>query len=63
MAGTEQLDCYFRISALNRQIAILERDAGNAGADGSLDRLLASQRRARDELVRRFHDQAQSHFR
>jgi Putative rhamnosyl transferase len=63
MAGTEQLDCYFRITALNRQIAILERDAGNADADGSLDRLLASQRRARDELVRRFHDQAQSHFR
>jgi hypothetical protein len=63
MAGTEQLDCYFRISALNRQISILERGAGAAGPNGSPDKLLASQRRARDELVRRFHAQAQSHFR
>jgi len=63
MAGTEQLDCYFRITALNRQIAILERDAGAAGANGSSDQLLASQRRARDELVRRYQEQAQSHFR
>jgi hypothetical protein len=63
MAGTEQLDCYFRISALNRQISILERDAQDAGADLSPDSLLASQRRARDQLVRRFHEQAQSLFR
>ena len=62
MAGTEQLDCYFRISALNQQISILERDVGDAGANGSPDQLLASQRRTRDELVRRFYEQAQSHF-
>ena len=63
MAGTEQLDCYFRISALNRQISILERGASDAGATARPDQLLAGQRRARDELVRRFHEQAQSHFR
>jgi len=63
MAGTEQLDCYFRISALNRQISILERDGRDAGVNGSPDQLLAGQRRARDELVWRFHEQAQSHFR
>jgi hypothetical protein len=63
MAGTEQLDCYFRISALNRQISILERGASNAGANAAPDQLLASQRRARDELVGRFHEQALSHFR
>ena len=63
MAGTEQLDCYFRITALNRQISILEREASHADPQAPVHPLLAQQRAARDRLIRIFLEQAQSNFR
>ena len=63
MAGTEQLDCYFRITALNRQIEILERNIVQSGGDIQSDELLARQRFARDALVAKFREQAQTLFR
>ena len=63
MAGTEQLDCYFRITALNRQISILEREASHADPQAPVHPLLAQQRAARDRLIRIFREQAQSNFR
>lgn len=60
MWGTEQLDCYFRITALNRQIDALERAAPeNGDADAAL---LASQRALKAELQRQFRERAMHHF-
>ena len=56
MAGTEQLDCYFRITALNRQIASLE--AHRDCPDPQHDALLVQQRQARDALIATFNRQA-----
>lgn len=63
MIGTEQLDCYFRITALNRQIECLERGAAGAGHDAGRQPLLASQRAKREELLSVYRRQALSLFR
>jgi hypothetical protein len=62
MWGTEQLDCYFRITVLNKQIAALERRAGREGPDAAARPLIEEQRALRDELRRLFRQQAQSIF-
>jgi hypothetical protein len=62
MWGTEQLDCYYRITALNRQIDALERAAAQSGSENT-DTLLASQRSLKDELQRQFCERAMGHFR
>jgi hypothetical protein len=59
----EQLDCYFRITALNRQIAALERQARLGGPDESARGLLESQRAHRDALLAVYRDQARSIYR
>jgi hypothetical protein len=59
----EQLDCYFRITALNRQIAALEREAASGNLDEAGAALLQSQRALRETLQRVYRDQAQSIYR
>src|SRR5262249_42418629 len=59
----EQLDCYFRITALNRQIAALEREAASGGLDEAGQALLRSQRALRESLRSVYRDQAQSIYR
>jgi hypothetical protein len=63
MWGTEQLDCYFRITALNRQIAALERHIERDGPDGAASALIEKQRTLRDDLRRIFKEQSKSMFR
>jgi hypothetical protein len=62
MWGTEQLDCYFRISALNRQIAVLEREAELSRLDEDGLALLARQNALRAELQHLFNIQANANF-
>lgn len=62
MPGTEQLDCYFRITALNKQIVSLERELARGGLGGGVHALLARQRGARDQLLRSFHVRARENF-
>jgi len=59
----EQLDCYFRISALNRQIAALERRADNGDAGPADTELLEKQRALREALRDVYGRQAVSIFR
>ncbi len=59
----EQLDCYFRITALNRQIAALEREAKLDGLDESGHALLESQRALREALRAVYRGQARSIYR
>ena len=63
MWAKEQLDCYFRITALNRQIAALEGQAERCGSDTAAAALIARQRALRDELCRVFREQARTMFR
>jgi hypothetical protein len=63
MPSTEQLDCYFRITALNRQIDVLERQAEEEDLDAAGKALLLRQRAARDDLMQIFREQARSIFR
>jgi Putative rhamnosyl transferase len=62
-SAMEQLDCYFRITALNRQIAALEREAQLEGLDEAGRTLLESQRALREELRARYRSQAVSIYR
>lgn len=59
----EQLDCYFRITALNRQIAALEREAASGDLDEAGLALLQSQRTLRETLQNVYRDQALSIYR
>jgi Putative rhamnosyl transferase len=59
----EQLDCYFRITALNRQIQALERKAMRDGLDAAGHALLAQQRALCETLRNVYHEQAHAIFR
>ncbi len=56
-AAREQLDCFFRITALNRQIAALERKQQRNGMTNKDETLLLTQQRARLELINRLRQQ------
>jgi hypothetical protein len=58
----EQLDCFFRITALNRQIAALERKQERQGMDEKDESLLLQQQRERLELVNRLQMQGRKLF-
>jgi Putative rhamnosyl transferase/Polysaccharide pyruvyl transferase len=53
----EQLDCFFRISALNRQIAALDRKQQRNGINAKDEMMLLKQQRARLKLVRQLRKQ------
>jgi hypothetical protein len=63
IAAMEQLDCYFRVTALNRQIAALERQAALGGPDDATQSLLQKQRALREALLDIYRDQAKSIYR
>ena len=63
MWAKEQLDTYFRITALNRQIAALERRAKGDGLDADGQALLDQQRARRETLRSVYREQATSMFR
>jgi Putative rhamnosyl transferase len=62
-SAMEQLDCYFRITALNRQIAALEHEAELEGLDESGRTLLETQRALREELRALYRSHAVSIYR
>jgi hypothetical protein len=57
LSSGEQHDCYFRICALNRQIAVLERKEQEIGLNKADEMLMLQQRRERLSLVRRLQQQ------
>jgi hypothetical protein len=59
LSGREQHDCYFRIAALNRQIAVLEQKKRQDGLDDKDELLILKQREARRRLLERFQRQGQ----
>jgi hypothetical protein len=58
LSSREQHDCYFRIAALNRQIALLGNKQQKSGLDHDAELLLLRQREARLRLLRRLQQQA-----
>lgn len=58
----EQLDCFFRITALNRQIATLNRKQQRNGMNDKDEMLLLKQQRARLELVTQLRKQGSELF-
>jgi hypothetical protein len=58
----EQLDCFFRIAALNRQIAALDRKQHRNGLNAKDEMLLLKQQRARLELVKQLRKQGSDLF-
>jgi hypothetical protein len=58
----EQLDCFFRITALNRQIAALERKQRRDGMNERDESLIVKQQRARLELLYRLQEQGRELF-
>ena len=62
LSSREQHDCYFRIAALNRQIAVLNRKQQESGLDQDAELLLLRQREARLRLLRRLQQQADQLF-
>jgi hypothetical protein len=58
----EQLDCFFRITALNRQIAALVRKQRRNGMNEKDETLLLEQQRARLELLNRLQEQGREFF-
>lgn len=63
LSGREQHDCYFRIAALNRQIAVLEQKKQQAGLDDKDELLILKQREARLRLLERLQRQGQQLYR
>ena len=61
-SAREQLDCFFRITALNRQIAVLERKQRRHGMNDKDESLLLKQQWARLELLNRLQEQGHSLF-
>jgi hypothetical protein len=61
-AAREQLDCFFRITALNRQIAALDRKQQRNGLNAKDEMLLLKQQRARLELVEQLRKQGSDLF-
>ncbi len=59
----EQLDCYFRITALNCQIETLERQAQRNSLDAAGLALLEKQPVLRETLKSVYREQARSMFR
>ena len=59
LSGREQHDCYFRIAALNRQIAVLEQKKRQHGLDDKDELLILKQKEARRRLLERFQRQGQ----
>lgn len=62
LSSREQHDCYFRIAALNRQIAVLNHQQQQNGLDHDTELLLLKQREARLRLLRRLQQQADQLF-
>jgi hypothetical protein len=62
LAAPEQLDCFFRIAALNRQIAALSRKQQRNGINDKDEMLLLKQQRARLELVAQLRKQGTELF-
>lgn len=62
LSGAEQLDCYFRITALNRQIAVLEAKQRRQGLDYDDELLVLRQREARLRLLERLQRQGHQLF-
>jgi hypothetical protein len=62
LSGREQHDCYFKITALNRQIALLERKQWQNGSDSDDELLVLRQREARLRLLKCLHDQGHQIF-
>jgi hypothetical protein len=58
----EQVDCFFRITALNRQIAALERKQKRQGMEEKDESLLLQQQRIRLELVNKLYAQGREFF-
>jgi hypothetical protein len=58
----EQVDCFFRIAALNRQIAALERKQQRGGMNENDETLVLEQQRQRRELVHRLQRQGRELF-
>ena len=58
----EQLDCFFRITALNRQIAMLTRKQQRNGMNEKDEILLLKQQRARLELITQLRKQGSELF-
>lgn len=58
----EQLDCFFRIAALNRQIAALDRKQQRNGVNDKDEMLLLKQQRAKLELVKQLRRQGSELF-
>jgi len=62
LSSREQHDCYFRIAALNRQIAVLSKRQQQSGLDHDAELLLLRQREARLRLLQRLQQQADQLF-
>jgi hypothetical protein len=62
LSSREQHDCYFRIAALNRQIAVLERKQKQDGRDNEAELLVLKQREARLRLLERLQRQGRELF-
>jgi hypothetical protein len=62
LSSREQHDCYFRIAALNRQIAVLNHMQQQSGLDQDTELLLLRQREARLRLLQRLQQQADQLF-
>lgn len=62
LSSREQHDCYFRITALNRQIAVLEHKQRQVGLDRSDELLVLKQRQARLRLLDRLQRQGSQLF-
>jgi hypothetical protein len=62
LSSREQHDGFFRLAALNRQIALLKRKARENGLDKNDELLLLQQREARLKLLERLHDRRRQIF-
>lgn len=62
LSSREQHDCFFRLAALNRQIALLKRKERENGLDDDDELLLLQQREARLKLLERLHEQGHQIF-
>ena len=62
LSSREQHDCYFRIAALNRQIAVLNHKQQQDGLDHDVELLLLRQREARLRLLQRLQQQPNKLF-